>query len=145
MFDELTGDIGCIYYLLTKEPTMIRPIAVSAVLLLAATPLRAQSPASTPATQVLTSLTIKADVDRGQVMKVMPEEVRETLRLYLDGKIQQWYARSDGRGVIFILNCTTAAEAKAITDRLPLSKANLATFDYTPLGPLAPLRMLLQP
>ena len=124
---------------------MIRPIALSAVLLLAATPLRAQSPASTPATQVLTSLTIKADVDRGQVMKVMPEEVRETLRLYLDGKIQQWYARSDGRGVIFILNCTTAAEAKAITDRLPLSKANLATFEYTPLGPLAPLRMLLQP
>jgi hypothetical protein len=75
----------------------------------------------------------------------MPDEVRETLKLYLDGKIQQWYSRSDGRGVVFILNCTTAAEAKAITDRLPLSKANLATFEYTPLGPLAPLRMLLQP
>jgi hypothetical protein len=124
---------------------MIRPIALSAALLLAATPLWAQSPASTPATQVLTSLTIKADVDRGQVMKVMPEEVRETLKLYLDGKIQQWFSRSDGRGVIFILNCHTAAEAKAITDGLPLSKANLATFEYTPLGPLAPLRMLLQP
>ena len=124
---------------------MIRPLALSAVLLLAAAPLSAQSPASTPATQVLTSLMIKADVDRAQVLKVMPEEVRETLRLYLDGKIQQWYARSDGRGVIFILNCTTAAEAKAITDSLPLSKANLATFEYTPIGPLAPLRMLLQP
>ena len=124
---------------------MIRWIALSAVLLLAATPLWAQSAASTPATQVLTSLTIKADVDRGQVMKVMPEEVRETLKLYLDGKIQQWFSRSDGRGVIFILNCHTAAEAKAITDGLPLSKANLATFEYTPLGPLAPLRMLLQP
>jgi hypothetical protein len=124
---------------------MIRPLALSAVLLLAATPLSAQSPASTPATQVLTSLMVKADVDRGQLMKVMPEEVRETLKLYLDGKIQQWYARSDGRGVIFILNCTTAAEAKAITDHLPLSKANFATFEYTPLGPLAPLRMLLQP
>ena len=124
---------------------MIRPLALSAVLLLAAAPLSAQSPASTPATQVLTSLMVKADVDRGQLMKVMPEEVRETLKLYLDGKIQQWYSRSDGRGVIFILNCTTAAEAKAITDSLPLSKANLATFEYTPLGPLAPLRMLLQP
>jgi hypothetical protein len=78
-------------------------------------------------------------------MKVMPDEVRATLKLYLDGKIQQWYSRSDGRGVIFILNCTTAAEAKAITDGLPLSKANLATFEYTPLSPLAPLRMLLQP
>jgi hypothetical protein len=124
---------------------MIRPLALSAVLLLAAAPLSAQSPASTPATQVLTSLMVKADVDRGQLMKVMPDEVRETLKLYLGGKIQQWYSRSDGRGVIFILNCTTAAEAKAITDGLPLSKANLATFEYTPLGPLAPLRMLLQP
>jgi hypothetical protein len=124
---------------------MIRPLALSAVLLFAAAPLSAQAPASTPATQVLTSLTVKADIDRGQLMKVMPDEVRETLKLYLDGKIQQWYSRSDGRGVVFILNCTTAAEAKAITDRLPLSKANLATFEYTPLGPLAPLRMLLQP
>jgi hypothetical protein len=124
---------------------MIRPIALSAVLLLAAASLSAQPPASTPTTQVLTSLMVKADVDRGQLMKVMPDEVRETLKLYLDGKIQQWYARSDGRGVVFILNCTTAAEAKAITDGLPLSKANLATFEYTLLGPLAPLRMLLQP
>ena len=124
---------------------MIRPIALSAALLLAATPLWAQSPASTPATHVLTSLMVKPDVDRGQLMNVMPDEVRETLKLYLDGKIQQWYARSDGRGVIFILNCHTAAEAKAITDGLPLSKANLATFEYTPIGPLAPLRMLLQP
>ncbi|HEX3645810.1 MAG TPA: hypothetical protein VHT95_09390 [Vicinamibacterales bacterium] len=124
---------------------MIRPMVLSAVLLFAAAPLSAQPPASTPATQVLTSLTVRADIDRGQLMKVMPDEVRETLKLYLDGKIQQWYSRSDGRGVVFILNCTTAAEAKAITDRLPLSKANLATFEYTPLGPLAPLRMLLQP
>ena len=124
---------------------MIRSLALSAVLLVGAAPLSAQAPASTPTTQVLTSLTVKADIDRGQLMKVMPDEVRETLKLYLDGKIQQWYSRSDGRGVIFILNCVTAADAKAITDRLPLSKANLATFEYTPLGPLAPLRMLLQP
>jgi hypothetical protein len=124
---------------------MIRPLTLCAVVLCAAVPLRAQAPAATPATQVLTALTVKADIDRGQLMKVMPDEVRATLKLYLDGKIQQWYSRSDGRGVIFILNCTTAAEAKAITDGLPLSKANLATFEYTPLSPLAPLRMLLQP
>ena len=124
---------------------MIRSLTLCAVVFCAAIPLRAQAPAATPATQVLTALTVKADIDRAQLMKVMPDEVRATLKLYLDGKIQQWYSRSDGRGVIFILNCTTAAEAKAITDGLPLSKANLATFEYTPLSPLAPLRMLLQP
>ena len=124
---------------------MMRSLTLCAVVLCAAVPLRAQAPAATPPTQVLTALTVKADIDRSQLTKVMPDEVRATLKLYLDGKIQQWYSRSDGRGVIFILNCTTAAEAKAITDNLPLSKANLATFEYTPLSPLAPLRMLLQP
>jgi hypothetical protein len=76
-------------------------------------------------------------------MKVMPAEVRETVKLYLDGKIQQWYARSDGKGVVFILNCSSVAEAKALTDMLPLSKNKLADFEYVPLGPLTPLRFLL--
>ena len=68
-----------------------------------------------------------------------------TVKMYLDGKIQQWYSRSDGRGVVFILNATSVADAKALTDQLPLSKANLATFEYTALSPLGPLRMLIQP
>jgi hypothetical protein len=112
-------------------------------LTLAATPISAQAPPATAANVVLTTLTIKADADRAQVLKVMPDEVRATLKLYLDGKIQQWYARTDGRGVVFIMNCSTVAEAKASTDALPLSKAGLAVFEYTPLGPLSPLRMLL--
>ena len=118
------------------------PLA-AALLLSASAPLRAQAPSATAPTAVMVNLTVKADVDRAQIMKVMPDEVRATLRLYLDGKIQQWYSRGDGRGVMFILNCSTVAEAKAIMDGLPLSKANLATFEFTALSPLAPLRMLL--
>jgi hypothetical protein len=76
-------------------------------------------------------------------MKVMPNEVRDTVKLYLDGKIQQWWARGDGRGVVFILNCASVAEAKALTDTLPLSRANYATFEYVALTPLTPLRMLI--
>jgi len=106
-------------------------------------PLAAQAPPPALTTAVLANLTIKADGDRWQVMKAMPEEVRATVNLYLEGKIQQWYARSDGRGVLFILNCSTVAEAKALMDELPLSKANLATLEYTALGPLTPLRVLM--
>ena len=126
---------------------MARPIALAAVLFSIASPLLvfAQAPPATPTTQVLTTLTVKVDAERAQIMKVLPDEVRATLKLYLDGKIQQWYSRSDGRGVVFILNCASAAEAKALMDELPLSKANLATFEFTALSPLAPLRMLLQP
>ena len=124
---------------------MHRYILLSAALVGLATPAFAQPPAAPPTTQVLTALTVKSDVDRAQIMKVMPEEVRATVKMYLDGKIQQWYSRSDGRGVVFILNATSVADAKALTDQLPLSKANLATFEYTALSPLGPLRMLIQP
>ena len=113
------------------------------VVILSASPLSAQAPPAAPTNAVLTVLTVKADVDRAQLMKVMPSEVRETVKLYLDGKIQQWYARSDGTGVVFILNCSTVAEANALTDTLPLSKNHLATFEFTPLSPLTPLRLLL--
>jgi hypothetical protein len=103
----------------------------------------AQAPTPTPTTAILVNLTIKPDVDRAQVIKVLPDEVRETVKLYLDGRIQQWYSRSDGRGVMFIVNASDVAAAKALMDGLPLSKANLANFEFTPLGPLSPLRVLL--
>lgn len=102
-------------------------------------------PPPAPTTAVLVKLTIKADADRAAVMKTLPEEVRATVKLHLDGKIGQWYGRSDGRGVVFVLNATSVADAKAAMETLPLSKANLADFEYTPLGPLTPLRMLLAP
>ena len=107
----------------------------------------AQQPqrAPSPTTAVMATLTVSADVDRAKLTQVMPDEIRATVRLYLDGKIQQWYSRSDGRGVMFILNCSSAAEAKKLTDDLPLSKAGLATFELTELSPLTPLRLLLAP
>ena len=105
----------------------------------------AQPPAPPPTTAVLVNLTVKPDVDRAQLTKTMPDEGRATVQLYLDGKIQQWYARADGRGVMFILNVTTTAAAKALMDELPLSKANLANYEYIALGPLSPLRVLLGP
>jgi hypothetical protein len=105
----------------------------------------AQAPAAAPTTGVLATLTVKSDVARDQIAKVMPDEVRDTVKMYLDGKIQQWYARGDGRGVVFILNAASVADAKALTDTLPLSKAGFVTFDYMPLAPLTPLRMLIGP
>jgi hypothetical protein len=67
------------------------PIALFSVLLrcAAGAPLLAQAPPTAPTTQVLTALTVKPGVDRAQLMSVMPAEVRATVKLYLDGKIQQ--------------------------------------------------------
>jgi hypothetical protein len=37
-------------------------------------------------------LTVKDGVTRQQIMNIMPAEVRATVKLYLDGKIRQWYS-----------------------------------------------------
>jgi hypothetical protein len=75
--------------------------------------------------------------------KIMPREVRETVQLYLAGKIDQWYTRKDQNGVVFILNVNTVEEAHKLLEQLPLGKAKLMEFDLIPIGPLNPLRLLL--
>ena len=118
--------------------------AVVAVLVVSTSPANAQTPPpAAPVTAVLVNLTIKPGVDPAALAAVMPAEVRDTVSAYLDGKIQQWYARADGRGVMFILNAHSVDEAAAVMDALPLGKAKLADFAYTPLTPLTPLRRLL--
>jgi hypothetical protein len=73
----------------------------------------------------------------------MPKEVPDTVRLYLSGKIDQWYVRQDGKGVVFLLNVSSVEEAHTLLEQLPLGQAKLMEFDLMPLGPLSPLRVLL--
>src|SRR5215468_8615816 len=95
-------------------------------------------------TGVLTILSPKPGTTVEQVMQIMPAEIRATVPLYLDGKIQQWFTRGDGKGVIFILNCKDVAEARALIETLPLSKENLVEEQFIPVGPLLPLGILLR-
>ena len=74
----------------------------------------------------------------------MPQEVPATVRLYLDGKIDQWFARKDGKGVVFLLNITSLDEAAATLNKLPLAQQGLMTFELIPLGPITPINLLLQ-
>jgi hypothetical protein len=74
---------------------------------------------------------------------IMPNEVSDTVRLYLSGKIDQWYVRKDQNGVVFLMNAATVKEAQDLLDQLPLGRAHLMTFEFIPLGPLSPLRFLL--
>ena len=74
---------------------------------------------------------------------VMPSEVRDTVKLYLGGKIDQWYVRQDKSGVVFLMNVTTVEEARALLEKLPLGQAKMMEFDLIPLGPLSPLTVLL--
>jgi hypothetical protein len=73
----------------------------------------------------------------------LPSEVRETVRLYLAGKIDQWYVKSDQSGVVFVMNLTDPKEAQDLLGKLPMGQAGLMEFQFIPLGPLSPLRVLL--
>jgi hypothetical protein len=120
-------------YLLLAFATVLAPMAQGQ-----------PTPPQPKITGVLTIVSPKPGVIPEQIMKIMPAEVRATVPLYLDGKIQQGFMRGDGRGVIFILNCKDVAEARALIESLPLSQANLVDEQFIPVGPLLPLGLLLR-
>jgi hypothetical protein len=74
---------------------------------------------------------------------IMPFEARDTLRLQLAGKIDQWFAKSDGSRAVFLMNVTDPAEAHKLLEDLPLGRAGMMSFELIPMGPLWPLGLLL--
>lgn len=96
-------------------------------------------------TAVLVIETPKEGVTFAQVFAVMPQEARATVKLYLDGKIREWYSRGDGKGVVFLVDATSVDEARTLIEALPLAKEQLVDSQYIPVGPLVPLRVLVGP
>lgn len=102
-------------------------------------------PAAVPTTRILAIGTVVPGADLKRLQATLPSEVRATVQLQLDGKIDQWFSQTGRRGVVFILNVTDPAAARQMLEALPLGQAKLMTFELIPLGPLAPLRQLLGP
>jgi hypothetical protein len=96
----------------------------------------------TPTIRILAIGTVNPGVDPAVVRSILPTEVRETVKLYLDGKIDQWYSQQGRSGVVFILNVTDPAAAHDMLEKLPLGQAHLMSFELIPLAPLDPLRQL---
>ena len=78
-----------------------------------------------------------------QIKELFPKEVPATLRLYLAGKIDQWWIRQTQTGPVFLLNVTSLEEARALMETLPLGQAGLMKHEFIELGPLTPLHLLL--
>jgi hypothetical protein len=97
---------------------------------------------SVPTTKVLA---IGSLTDVPPPAGVMQHEVPDTVRLFLAGKIDQWYSRKDKRGVVFVMNVTSVEEAHTLLEKLPLGVAGSMKFELIPLGPLSPLGLLLPP
>ena len=96
----------------------------------------------TPTTRILAIGTVNPGVDPAAARAILPTEVRETVKLYLDGKIDQWFSLQGRSGVAFILNVTDLVAAREMLEKLPLGQAHLMSFELIPLAPLNPLRQL---
>lgn len=93
-------------------------------------------------TEVLVILGPRQGVTPQQIMAVIPEEIQATVKLYLDGKIRQWYSRGDGKGVVLLVDAKSEDEARTLMETLPLAKKQLVDHQYIPVGPLMPLKAL---
>jgi hypothetical protein len=96
-----------------------------------------------PTTKLLAIGTFTAKGSPDQWKPLLPAEVRDTVRLYLAGKIDQWYLKQDQSGVVFMMNVTDPKEALELLGRFPFGQAGLMEFQIIPLGPIGPLRVLL--
>ncbi|HLY62360.1 MAG TPA: hypothetical protein VKV95_16585 [Terriglobia bacterium] len=79
-----------------------------------------------------------------QRQQYLPKEVPATLQLYLDGKMEQFWMRDNEEGLIFLMSVDSVEEADRLLKALPLTEANLLTFDLMPIGPLWPLGLLMK-
>ncbi len=94
--------------------------------------------------KVLAIASITQPLSPEQRQQIMPSEVPATLKLYLDGKIEQFWFRQDKPGVVFLMDVGSIDEAKTAVEALPLTAGGYAKYELMQVGPLAPLGLLIQ-
>ncbi len=63
--------------------------------------------------------TFAAGATPEQLTPFMSKEVPATLKIYVDGKMDQFWLRHDGKGVVFVMTTETLEEADALLKALP--------------------------
>jgi hypothetical protein len=89
--------------------------------------------------KVMATASIIKPVSDEQRKEIMPKEVPATLKHYLEGRIEQFWARTDKPGVIFLMNADSLEAAQAELNTLSLVQGGFAKYELIHVGPLAPL------
>lgn len=71
------------------------------------------------------------------------QEEQATLRLYLNGQVEQFWLREDGNGIVLLMSAGTREEVADIVRKLPYAQANVIKFDLIPVGPMMSFVRLL--
>ena len=85
-----------------------------------------------------------APLPPAEAKRLMLAEAKVVTRQYLDGKVEQFWRREDGKGGIMLLNTASADEAEAWLKELPLTREGYLTYELIPIGPLGTLSALLE-
>ena len=72
-------------------------------------------------------------------------ELRRAWQLYSDGVIREQYTRTDGPGVVLMLEAADLEQARATLDSLPMVAAGVLAFDVMSLGPFLHFEALFTP
>jgi hypothetical protein len=94
-------------------------------------------------TQVL-AINAVAPLPPAEAERLLLEEAQVVTRQYLEGKVERFWSRRDGRGGVMVLNTAILEEAEAWVKALPLTREGYLTYELIPIGPLATLGALLE-
>jgi len=105
---------------------------------------KAQGPfPAVPTTKVMAIGQFTTPPTPEQIKEFFPKEVPATLRLYLAGKIDQWWIRQTQTGAVFLMNVTSVEEARVLMEKLSLGQAGIMKHEFIEVGQLNPLHLLL--
>jgi hypothetical protein len=144
---DVTNDIAGSIRLASMGAVAAALVAISPIASRAQTYTGAKPPLSAalavPTTKLLAIGSFTAKAAPNVRRPILPSEMRETARLYLAGKIDQWYVKQDQSGVVFIMN-TDPKEAHELLAKLPLGQGGLMEFQIISLAAISPIASFAQ-
>jgi len=78
-----------------------------------------------------------------KIRNVVIQEAMHTWTLYSKDVIREMYFRKDRPGVVLVLECANAAEARQLLSTFPLVTAGVIEFEVIPVGYFVPFGTLI--
>jgi uncharacterized protein YciI len=75
-------------------------------------------------------------IDRPKIEALVKYEIDKVQALERDGVLLSAYKRSDGEGVVLILQVDSVEQARARTGELPFAKNGVLAFEFAEIAPL---------
>jgi uncharacterized protein YciI len=75
-------------------------------------------------------------IDRSKIEALLKDEIEKVHALEHEGVVLSAYRRSDGEGVVLMLQVNSVEQARACTGELPFAKNGVLTFEFAEILPL---------